>query len=456
MNDMPQLKFDWANQTTLHPLGLAAVILLGIAMLLLPRRWTILPMVIMACFISPAQRIVIGSLNFDLLRVMVLFGWTRLVLRGENRQFGFKPMDAVLVAWAVSGTLVYTLSHGSLDAMKYKLGTSFDAVGMYFLFRCLIRDWADVEQAVKCFILVSIPVAVAFGIEAMTEKNIFSVFGYVPADTLVRQGRLRCQGAFAHPILAGSFWASLMPLIAAWGWGGKGRRAFSLVGLAACGLIILFCGSSTPVLAVLIGLVGGSLFFLRYYMKWIRWGVLLMLIELHLVMKAPVWHLLSRADIFSGSTGWHRYYLINEAINRVGEWWLLGVLSTAHWGWGLFDVTNQYVLEAVRGGIWTLVLFIIIIILAFGAVGRMWRMVDCEPAKVALAWALGVSLFIHCMTFFAVSYFGQIIMVWYMLLAMIASLCPILSPNYEFVRRHHYYRQFQYPRPSRQLPPFGV
>jgi hypothetical protein len=456
MNDTPQLKFDWANQTTLHPLGLTAVIILGLAIVFLPRRWAVLPMVVMACFIAPAQRIMLGSMNFDLLRVMVLLGWARLVLRGENRPFAFKPMDAVLMAWAASGTIIYTLSHGSLEAMKYKLGTSFDAVGMYFLFRCLIRDWMDIEQVVKGFILVSIPVAVAFGIESMTGKNVFSIFGYVPADTLIRQGRLRCQGAFAHPILAGAFWVSLMPLIAARWWGGKGHRPLTVVGLIACGLIIFFCGSSTPLLGIGVGLVGGGLFLLRNYMKWIRWGVLLILVELHLVMKAPVWHLLSRADIFSGSTGWHRYYLINEAVNRFGEWWLLGALSTVHWGWGLFDVTNQYVLEGVRGGVWTLVLFLLLIALAFGAVGRLWRTVPHEPAKVALAWALGVSLFIHCMIFFAVSYFGQIIMVWYLLLAMIGSICPVRIPCNEPMRRHHYYRQLQYVRSSRQLPQFGV
>jgi hypothetical protein len=425
MNDMPQLKFDWANQTSLHPLGLAAVIILGLAMLALPRRWAVLPMVLMACFIPPGQRIVLWSLNFDLLRVLVLCGWVRLLFRGENRQFVFKPIDAALIAWAVTATIVYSLALGSLEGMKYKLGTSFDALGMYFLFRCLIRDWQDLDQAIKCFILVSVPVAIAFGIESMTGKNVFSIFGYVPADTMIRQERLRCQGAFAHPILAGSFWASMMPLIAARWWAGTKQHVSTLVGLAASGLIILFCASSTPVFAVVIGLVGAALFPLRYYMRWIRWGVFLTLVELHLVMKAPVWHLLSRADILHGSTGWHRFYLINETVNRFGEWWFLGTLSTAHWGRGLFDVTNQYVLEGVRGGVWTLVLFLVVIALAFGSVGRLWRSVDRDQAKLAMSWALGVALFIHCMTFLAVSYFGQIILVWYLLLAMIGSLSPV-------------------------------
>jgi hypothetical protein len=39
-----------------------------------------------------------------------------------------------------------------------------------------------------------------------------------------------------------------------------------------------------------------------------------------------------------------------------------------------------------------------------------------------LAWALGVSLFTHTMMFIAVSYFGQIQVLWWLLIAMLASL----------------------------------
>ena len=42
-----------------------------------------------------------------------------------------------------------------------------------------------------------------------------AAMGGVPEITVVREGRLRCQGAFAHPILAGCFWAEQLPLIAA-------------------------------------------------------------------------------------------------------------------------------------------------------------------------------------------------------------------------------------------------
>jgi hypothetical protein len=125
-----------------------------------------------------------------------------------------------------------------------------------------------------------------------------------------------------------------------------------------------------------------------------------------------------------GSTGWHRYHLIDQSIARVGEWWLWGTPSTAHWGLGLRDVTNQYVLEGVRGGLLTLVLFVILIALAFQGLGQRLQRVEHAPAQRAMVWALSVALFMHAMNFLAVSYFGQIIMIWFLILGLAGALTP--------------------------------
>lgn len=177
-------------------------------------------------------------------------------------------------------------------------------------------------------------------------------------------------------------------------------------------------------MVVLFGVLGWVCFQQRHFMRRMRWGIVFGLIALHLVMNAPVWHLVARTDIVGGSTGWHRFHLIDQCINRFSEWALLGTTSTAHWGMGLGDVTNQYVLEGVRGGAITLGLFLLIIAVAFRDVGRTWRGWSHNRPSLIMAWALGVCLFVHCMSFIAVSYFGQIIVVWYLVLAMIASLAP--------------------------------
>lgn len=415
---------EWANQTTVHPLGFVAVVVLGIIMLFVPRKYAVIPMSIMACFVASAQRIVVIGLDFDLLRVLVIFGWIRVFMYRETKGFVWKSLDIVLLLWAFSSTITYTLLYADMTAFINRLGFMFDAVGMYFLFRILVRDWNDLFTIIRAVTIISVPVALAFLIEKSTGRNMFSIFGGVPEITLIREGKLRCQGAFSHPILAGCFWASLLPMIAASYFSSAKWRVSTIVGLISCGVIIYACASSTPMMAVAVSCLGAAMWFLRHWMRFIAIGTLVFLAALHVLMKAPVWHLISRIDLVGGSTGWHRYYLIDQAVNRVGEWWLLGTTSTAHWGWGMSDITNQFVLEGVRGGIATLALFVLSLVIAFLNVGRIWRSVPHDRAKIVLGWSLGVALFVHTMIFLAVSYFGQIYMIWYLLLAIIGSLTP--------------------------------
>lgn len=407
--------------TNIHPIGLSAVLILGIAMLILPRRWAVLPMIIIACFISSVQKITIAGMDFDLLRIMVVLGVIRLFIHKEYLDF-WKPIDKIFIAWVISSMVICSLQQGTFSAFVNRLGFGFDALGMYFLFRCLIRDYLDLDRVVFMFILISIPVAMFFIIENRTGYNMFSIFGGVPEITVIRDGRLRCQGAFSHPIIAGCFWASLMPLFAAYWRKSANGRFGAVTGLVTSSIIVICCSSSTPVLGVIAAVIGGLMFVLRKQMRSVRWGILLSLIALHMVMQAPVWHLVCRVSAVGGSSSYFRFQLIDAAITHFHEWALLGTKSTAHWFWGAQDLCNQYVYVGVRGGFLSLCLFLILIAIAFREVGRMWRQHSRDSYRLALSWAMGVCLYVHCMCFIGVSYFGQIFLIWYMHLAIIGSL----------------------------------
>lgn len=449
---------SYADQTTIHPLGLALVLVCGFAMLALPRRYAVWPIAIMACLVAPAQRLVVAGLDFNLLRIMVLFAWLRIFARNENLGFCWRRLDSVLLAWAVVSVATYTALTGSFSAFVNRLGLAFDAVGMYFAFRCLIRTWDDLDSLVQGFILVSLPVALAFLVERSTAHNFFAFFGGVPAVTAIRDGRLRCQGAFAHPILAGCFWAALVPLFAARYWKGGSAWQWGLVGLATSSLVVFACASSTPVMAVLLSFVGAAFFRLRRHMRAVRWTLVGVLCALSLVMQAPVYHLIARVDIISGSTGWHRYNIIHQAIAHLDEWWLMGAAQIDHWNIWANDITNQYVTEGIMGGVAKLGLFIAAIVLAFAGVGRLWRGVEHDRYLLAVAWALGVSLFVHVMNFWAVTYCGQITIEWYLSLALTASLAPARPPSRPHNRRagsvsSHVVRGYACGRPAAMIQP---
>lgn len=422
---------EYYGQTVLHPLGLMAIIVLGAAMLLVARRHAVIPMLIMACFVAPAQRVSFFTLNFDLLRIMVLFGTVRLLMKAEWQGMVWRPLDTIWIVFCCYGAaaLIFTTPEG--DVIKNQLGVLYDQLGMYFLFRCIIRGREDIGAITRAMIAISVPVALAFLLERATGRNIFAVFGGVPEITTIREGRLRCQGAFAHPILAGCFWAAFLPLIALGLWKRGYARIGAVTGLVCAMAIIAACSSSTPVMAVLFSLLAACLYPLRHWMRWIRWSLLLAVIGLHLVMKAPVWQLIARIDVVSGSTGWHRFYLIDNAIRHFDEWWLHGSsVGTAHWGYGMIDVTNWYVVQCLHGGVGLLFLFIALLAMAYQSIGRLIRHACRDASQRRLGWALGICLFAHTMNFIAVSYFGQINAIWYLLLAMIAGVSyqPVQRP----------------------------
>jgi hypothetical protein len=413
------------RDTQVHPLAMAMLACAGLIVLLGSRRSAAVAILFVACFVSSGQDIVIFGISLYALRILILLGIIRVFVRSEIQSLRLNRVDAVMLLWCGVGITAYTLQQVSFSGFVFKMGQSVDATGAYIVFRCLMRGVEDLKAIIRWQAILAIPVALVFLLENATRYNLFSIFGGVPELTPQREGRFRCQGAFSHAILAGTFWASTLPLMIGLWWGAaKGRLIFA-VG-AGCGLlVIVLCASSTPLLGVFTVVIGLSLFFLRLRMRVIRWGGVGLLVLLQIVMKAPVWSLLGRIQLVAGSTGYYRYKLVDAAISHVGDWFLVGMASNADWGneWGhyLTDITNQYILEGLRGGIITLGFFVAIICFCFGRVGSLIRAANSRQERI-LYWCLGVTLAVHAVCFMAVSYFGQIVMLFNLHLALIASM----------------------------------
>lgn len=393
-------------------------IFLGILTFAIPRKYFLLPFILAACFVPADQRVIIFDLDFTPLRMLVLVGFLRTIVRGERLTFKWNRFDKLVLAWAICGALIYIIQWADMRALIYKCGVLFDVIGLYWLFRINISSWVDVKLATKIFAVCSLVLAVFVGLEWATGRNPFAILGRV--GTVVREGRYRCQASFPHSIMLGLFWATMVPLFVGFARQDKSKLLlWSAVGASI--FIVAATASSTPVLTLLIVLVLLRGYKWRQYTASVGWGILVSLVVLHIVMKAPVWHLISRIGVVGGSTGWHRYILIDQAINHFGEWLFLGCRSTAHWGRGLTDITNQYILEGVRGGFVTLALFLVMIYMALRTLLRL-SLQNQEHKQQFLAWCFLVIILGHCVSFFGVSYFGQIMMWWYMTLAAVSFL----------------------------------
>jgi len=442
---------EYANTTTMHPLALLVVVCCGVALLAVSRRWVLLPCMVMASTVTPTQRIVVASVDFSLLRIIVLFALVRLLMKGESRGLKWTKLDTLMVLWAACGSIIYTLQWGDFSAFVNRAGVSFEALGLYFLFRSTIRSWDELASLSRVVAFAAVPIACFFALEYFTQRNIFSIFGGVPEVTLVRDGKIRCQGAYSHPIIAGVFWASVMPLAAMGWWIKKSWRPMAVVGASCCFMIAYFTASSTSLAAVGAAFFGAALWPFRKKMFRLQMLVLFGLVCLHFLMRAPVWHLIARVDIVGGSTGYHRYKLIDNAIRHLDEWAILGTRTTAHWGYGQQDITVEYVLQGVRGGLITLALFVSIILTAFAMIGRARRLTVHGGPREKIIWAIGVSMGVHVASFIGVSYFGQATMVWNLSLALSASVLAVVLADRRFLAQmnaSHAWQQADQPLPE--------
>ncbi|HUN55334.1 MAG TPA: hypothetical protein VMU29_09285 [Smithella sp.] len=423
--------------SSITALGLAFLVIMGLLIFFLPRRLVFLPFIITVSYMTLGQQVIIAGLHFDICRILLQFGLIRLLIRREVKKFDFTIIDKLIIALSAASVITATMLTPTMDTFINRMGWAYDTLLAFFLFRFLVRNMDEIIFMIKITAIVILPLALSMIIEKSTQRNIFYIYGVAPEFTIIREGRLRCQGPFRHPILAGTFGATLFPLFfALWNKQTKGR-AFAYIGIISSTIITVMSASSGPLMAYLAALIGLFFWPLRDKMRVVRWALLTGIAMLAVFMKAPIWFLISRLSEITGGTGEARSLVIDQAVKHVSEWWLLGTTYTAHWAAdnGLItlphdpdniDITNQYIFIGVQGGILPLILFILIIWYCFQELGKTRHMLTVQSSyKQFIPWALGCALFAHAVTFISVVYFDQMRLMWAFLLSIIAFVASL-------------------------------
>ena len=438
---MPSLaRFGEGPEAYVHPALLCAVLAAGALILLLPRKHIIVPLLGAALLIPFDQVMLIGPLHWTMLRVIVLLGWIRVLARTlAPRQSllsnGLNTMDKALMLWAaVAGLNIVLLWHSSA-ALINQLGALYNVFGIYFLLRFLIRDKEDARRVIQTLTWVGVAVAAMMLFELASGERMYAAIGSRGngGEALWgRLGTLRAVAGFGNPVSSGVFGATLMPLSFALWW--KGNRKTAVAGLCAAAVIVAASVSSTPVCAYLAAMLGLFLWPLRRHLRLLRWTAAISVIGLQLLMNSPVWALIQRAGVVGGSSGYHRYILVDRFFQHFWDWWLLGARHVGEWGYLSNDIANQYVGIGESAGLLPLLLFIALIVYAFKYLGRARQAAENSNDRRFL-WALGCALFAHVVAFFGLSYFDQLIVPWYALLAMISAVAAPLADSQQLARK---------------------
>jgi len=391
----------------LHPLVALCLLVVFVLVQTLPRNKVIIPLLFTFFSVPIAQVVVLGGIHFTALRILIIAG---LIRRASSRASssegkypgGFNALDKVVVLWTISTVIVIILQWMNVQATIANLGDFLDSYGGFLVARYFITDMDAVRRTVKVLAAVCMIQALFMLNEQIMHQNLYGYLGGWPIGVTYRDGHIRSQGVMGN-IAAGLFGGTLIPMYL-WLLTQAKSRSLAVLGIAGAVTMVFTSDASTSILALNAGVLGLLFWFLRKHMRVIRWMLSLSLIGLHLVMHAPVWSLIARIDLTGSSSGYHRYYLIDNCVNHFSDWWLLGTKYYNTWGYDMFDLCDQYVVCAVTGGLATLVLFIMIYTRSFGAIGKARKRVSGDRKQEWFLWCLGSTLFAHVVASFGLNY----------------------------------------------------
>ncbi|MEJ2147329.1 MAG: hypothetical protein P8020_19570 [Acidobacteriota bacterium] len=388
---------------------LAGIILaILLVYVLFGRRQVVGPALAVGMILLPlAARVVIYGVDLDLFRVLLIVVGFRILLSGQFKEIQWGRADRFILLWVLTSVVAKTILFGTMSALINRVGFAIDILGTLLAFRFALDDSERVDAVIRTFAWCSIPICLAMIAEQLTGWNAFSWLG-ANWRIAVREGGIRSQGPFSHPILAGTFGAACFPFavyLYARGW----KTLGVVTGLSMIAIALL-PRSSGPVISLMAAVGLLLAWFWRRRMRALVWGAIAMMIFLQLVMKAPIWALMARAAVFGASTAWHRYFLFDSFIRHWPNWVLVGSRSTSGWGGAydhLFDITNMYVFVGVEGGGLALFAFLAVfwrLLRGLGQASEHWQL----PGSYSL-WIFGAILGVHLVSFFGIAYFDQML-----------------------------------------------
>jgi len=410
----------------LYPL---IVFVLVTAQLTLPKRFAFLPLVVASLQLGNAE--ILPQLTPA--RLLILTGLVRAVAAGSFRGLSFIWLDKLLIVFGAI-LLVSTIGHSADEwtpsPFNARIGLTLNILGSYFFGRVYLNDLETIQRYILLLPFLLLPLSVLMTRERVTLRNPYYSVGAFSDEVATRDGKVRSRGPFRHAILAGSAGATLLPFMLLL-WRGR-KRVSASIGFVSCVLIVITSASSGPLAVAMVALGCGAFWRWRSKINLAIWGFVGMAVFYSSVSGRGPWYLMARIDLVGGSTGWHRAYLIDQGVNHLNEWWLWGTDYTRHWmptgvSWNpnMSDITNYYLHIGVHSGVFAVLVLTAIIWMSIRrllAAMATLRVRSLDPQFEFLLGMVGVSLLSHAISFISISYFDQMYVFFYLLLAMIPAL----------------------------------
>ncbi len=398
-----------------------------IGQFVLPKRLAFLPLLAGAMNVGNVE--IVGQ--FTICRILIVCALLRAVTRGHFKFSLKNPLDVFALVFA-SVTMLSAFFHNYANGnpFMFRTGLVLNYLGTYLCGRAYLDTPDTFFRYIQWTAILLMPLGLMMAGEQATGRTFYRALGAHNEEMIVRDGKVRAQGPFKHPILAGTAGAASVPLmLCLW----TRRRKLAIAGIAAGCLVTASTASSGPLAAM--GAAVGALFLWRWRgkIRYMQGGFILMVFVMSLLINRPIWYLIAAVDLVGGSTGWHRAELIDSAMKHLDEWWKYGTDFTRHWmpsgvSWSPdhTDITNHYLYLGVQGGMPLMLTFIATLLGTFILLGKSMRRLRKEnhPDEF-LFWCIGCSLLAHTVSFISITYFDQM----YVLLYLLVGAVPAMMAN---------------------------
>ncbi|MFN3863724.1 MAG: O-antigen ligase family protein [Erythrobacter sp.] len=329
--------------------------------------------------LPPQFNVAIGESVIPPYRFVLLASVFYIVASRIRGQWKFVLPDTLMVVATVWIWIAFYLNSAFYDFFTASVALTSDIVLSYFFARSAFRSLRDL----RLFLVLMAPAFVVTGaiiaIESVTKTHIIqplarSLLGTANGYSLVeyRLGLLRAAGPFPHPILAGLFFATLLPLF----WFSGLRGWPRVVGIGAA-LASLFTVSSAALLALTSGAVLIAYDRLTEWIANITWRLFFILFGIFIFVaelgtKSGTFNLIVRFGSLNSDSAYYRTLIwrFGKKSVEAHPWFGIGYKDWERPLWMSSSVDNYWLLQAIQVGIVPPLIYAIVLLLAFIALLR--------------------------------------------------------------------------------------
>jgi len=353
-----------------------------------------------------------------------------------RRKFTWNRLDTLVTLSMVVyvGAYLITIEQPITAILISRAGFVMDTWCAYLAARFIVTDRAKLISIIKCIAVAMVPLAILGIIESSTGWQPYAPlwrfspwFKGGPVVSAGRHGFSRAVGPFSHAILFGGVFAMFLPLIYYFRREKGDWRNLAYIISAVVLLGALSSMSSGPWVMVIVVIFCIMMEKHKKLIKPMFIFLVFSCISIGIASNRPFYHVIASWANPLGGAGYHRARLIDLAIEKFDEWWMVGY-GDKDPGWGPYlgmgrtDVTNEYILNGVRYGIFGIIALCAVLAKAFRDLISTYRRLR-HPAMKSLCWAFGSLLFSVVVAWMSVSFFGQLSTLVYCSFGMIGSIC---------------------------------